>query len=484
MKFLYYLACIGNPDLDDKMRILINNLRYIYDDIKCPFDICVNCYETDETVYNHIFDKLRSLGFIENCYMHVKRGVLTEVFLTNEYNKLVDNYDYIMFIMDDVKIMDMNLLEMIRIKKLLNISVISPQIIGATYLYMYNNTGITINNFLEIYLVLLSPADFKQFIGLYTIENRWMWGIDLLFGYYNIKAGIVYKFSAMHMLPSKSNKNEGQQGLDIYFSSYTPFKNQSDILQKYSVFLLHYDDNINLKYYLLHCQEHTERIKHINTVVARLNQPVEVFNGIYTGNMDLTRQLELLHKYDTNLQISDIQLGSMSRFEFYMQGQVGCYLSHHMIIKQIMDNKLANHYIGDYSIIFEDDIQFQYNFDLDGAIKNIITDLKEMNKEFDIVYLGSLNNNYGEHVTKNIYYLDPTRPCFGAHALLINNANIEKIYQSNCNIKFAMDNQYYVNILENVLNGFVIYPSICFQSAELKSNIETDTKIVYGTIQI
>ncbi len=242
MRLLYYIASIGNPNLDIKTEILISNLKYIYDDIQCKFDVCINCYETDEATYTNLLSILNGLVFIDNCYCYVKTGVLTELFLTNPHNAVVDNYDYIMFIMDDVKIFDMKLREMIRIKELLNISVISPKIINSTYSYMHIHNDVTINNFLEIYLLMLTPCDFNRFIGLYTIENRWMWGVDLLFGHFNIKAGVVNKFSAIHMLPSKSNHKDARTRLDEYINTHSPFKDPWEIFQMYQAIAYQCDD--------------------------------------------------------------------------------------------------------------------------------------------------------------------------------------------------------------------------------------------------
>jgi hypothetical protein len=242
MRFLYYIACIGNPDWDIKTEILVSNLKYIYADIQCKFDVCINLYETDDSAYDNLHSILNDLDFIQHCYIYVKKGVLTELFLTNPNNKFIDNYDYIMFIMDDVKIFDMKLHEMIRIKELLGISVVSPKIINSTYTYMHIHNDVTINNFLEIYLILLTPSDFNRFIGLYTIENRWMWGIDLLFGHYNIKAGIVNKFLAIHSLPSKSNHIDAENGLITYMGEHTPFKNMQDIFQMYMAVAYQCDD--------------------------------------------------------------------------------------------------------------------------------------------------------------------------------------------------------------------------------------------------
>jgi hypothetical protein len=242
MRLLYYIACIGNPDLDIKTEILISNLKYIYADIQCKFDVFINCYETDEGTYNNLQGIVNGLGFIGNCYVYVKKGILTELFLTNPHNKLVDNYDYIMFIMDDVKIFDMKLHEMITIKERMNITVFSPKIINSTYAYMYIHNDVTINNFLEIYLLLLTPSDFNRFIGLYTIDNKWMWGIDLLFGYFNIKAGVANKFTAIHMLPSKSNKRDAEAQLMTYINAHTPFKALYEIIQMYKAIAYQCDD--------------------------------------------------------------------------------------------------------------------------------------------------------------------------------------------------------------------------------------------------
>jgi hypothetical protein len=240
MKFLYYLASIGNPDLQIKMNILFDNLNYIYKYHKYKFDIIINCYETDVNIYTKIRDKVLRLSFINNCYLYVKRGVLTELFLTNEYNHLVYNYDYIMFILDDVKIIDIDLNEMIRIKNTLNIGVLSPRIVNSTHAFMNIYNGITINNCLEVFLLLLSPYDFDHFLSIYTVENKWMWGCDFLFGYYNIRAGVINKYSAHHILSSKSDKSIANNLMLSYLVKKTSFKNLNDILQKYNPVIQEY----------------------------------------------------------------------------------------------------------------------------------------------------------------------------------------------------------------------------------------------------
>ena len=252
--------------------------------------------------------------------------------------------------------------------------------------------------------------------------------------------------------------------------------------------------NSYIKYYLIHCHQHTDRIEHINSIIKRFTRPIEIFDGIYTANADMNKQLDILQSYDNNLRFNvnagkqypiydrEFMFNSNNHFQFYLPGQIGCYLSHHMIIKQVMDDKLNHKNISEYTVIFEDDIQFSSNLDLHLAITNIIHDMKSINTDFDIIYLGSLNDNHETNVTNNVYRIDNTKGCFGTHAMLINNANLEKIYQSNCNIIHAIDNQYFFNTVNNHLNGFVIHPSICYQTSDLSSNIDSNNNFAKSLI--
>lgn len=207
-----------------------------------------------------------------------------------------------------------------------------------------------------------------------------------------------------------------------------------------------------LNYYIIHCIEHTNRSEYINKIEYKLNRPIILFNGIYTKNISLNNQITYINNFDKNIK---------SSFKFNKTYQIGCYLSHFKIIEKIMNSNLNNN----YSIIFEDDVYFgKY---LDFKIYKIIQDLNNLNKDFDLIFLGSCNYNKGEHLINNIYYLDSNKYCWGSHALLIKNKNIKKIYTLNCNITHEIDNHYTLLIKNNKLNGFVINPPLCFQNSKL-----------------
>ena len=213
-------------------------------------------------------------------------------------------------------------------------------------------------------------------------------------------------------------------------------------------------------YYLIHCKEHNEREEHIENVKSLLNKPITLIDGINTkdNSLDMENQKEYIYNFDNNLIFN-------GNWHFNKPGQIGCYLSHFKTIKKIM-----NESVSDYSVIFEDDVKFKP--DLDKRIKKIIEDINSLHVDFDIIFLGCCNMNKGEKLINNIYHIDKKNYTFGAHALLINNKNIEKIYNVNCKIKHEVDNHYFFSFKKNHLNGFVINPYICSQNRSLKSNIE------------
>lgn len=230
MKLLYYIPSFGEPNLKVKVSILQHNIKYIYNQNKEPIDICINLYTSSpETIRN-----LECNKYINKLFVYEKKGVLTELFLTNPNNSIVKDYDYIFFIFDDIKIRNINIMKMIEIKKKYNFELLSPKILKATHRFMslYDN-GISINNFLEIYFLLSEPKDFYKFISLHTIENKWMWGVDFLFGYNNIKVGIYFDSVVEHMISSNSNKKEAFTLCNNFIKKKTEFNDINDLKKKY-----------------------------------------------------------------------------------------------------------------------------------------------------------------------------------------------------------------------------------------------------------
>jgi len=220
MKLLYYLPAFGEGNIEIKRDILLHNLQILYDTIKEPFDLIINMYSPSELTKLY----LHGLHYIDNLYIYEKKGVLTELFLTNPDNKRIPSYDFILFVLDDVKFVNFDLAKMIEIKECYNIEFLSPKILKSTHTFMNAYTGLTINNFLEVYLLLLTPTDFTLFCSQYSVENKWMWGPDYMFGYNKIRVGVLHDCVADHVLPSKSEGDKADILMSQYFKEHTPFK--------------------------------------------------------------------------------------------------------------------------------------------------------------------------------------------------------------------------------------------------------------------
>jgi GR25 family glycosyltransferase involved in LPS biosynthesis len=216
-------------------------------------------------------------------------------------------------------------------------------------------------------------------------------------------------------------------------------------------------DIIKINYYMIHCIEHKDRLENINRAKLKLQKPIIMFDGINTKNVLLTNQHNFINNFNKDIK---------PNFFFKKNGQIGCYLSHFKIIENIMQNNLNT----GYSVIFEDDVFFG-NF-LNTNINIIVSNLDDINLDFDIIFLGNCNNKKGVHLINNIYYLDDKINYWGTHALLINNKNIKKIYDLNCNILNEIDTHYVSLIKNKKLNGFIIHPSLCYQNSELISTIK------------
>ena len=83
-------------------------------------------------------------------------------------------------------------------------------------MYALPDNLLTFNNAVEIYSILLTYNDFMRFISLHTIENKWMWGADFLFGHYNIRAGVCFNYNVVYALPSDSDKSNARELMAKY----------------------------------------------------------------------------------------------------------------------------------------------------------------------------------------------------------------------------------------------------------------------------
>jgi hypothetical protein len=140
--------------------------------------------------------------------------------------------------MDDVEINIMDINNMINIKNKYKIEIISPRVHGTGYEYMRSATdGLGLTNFLELFFFIMTPIDFAKFSSVNTYENKYMWGVDLIYGHININTAVYYKSLVIHKFQNSNNQSEKASICmkeyltklykltpDFIFMLYTPIK--------------------------------------------------------------------------------------------------------------------------------------------------------------------------------------------------------------------------------------------------------------------
>jgi len=245
-------------------------------------------------------------------------------------------------------------------------------------------------------------------------------------------------------------------------------------------------ETLYIDYYVIHMSSNLERKKNIEIMSNKINKNIKIFEAIegkkllldpnkkknsynyFNNKLIINRILnELIHILFVN-NINNINLNEIKKyddniifnFNYKYINEVGCYLSHLMLIKSLLNTQYK------YTIIFEDDFKILNN-DFNYKINDILNKLTD---DFDILYIGNLNNNHGKKYKDEIYSINLCNRIFGTFGYIINNKNIYKIYKYLLIIDDPIDIKYEYLINNNLIKAYVIYPI-------LVGNIDTSSTI-------
>ena len=244
-------------------------------------------------------------------------------------------------------------------------------------------------------------------------------------------------------------------------------------LKKYTL-LLHEKYNNNLDYYLnisslltyqtlnnciieiIHIEHRKDKLNYlINELYKKEINNFNLFNGIIPNKNEIFDCSYI----DTRLLLSTDN-------EKYIIGSVGCKMSHISLLekykKLYIDNKLLYH--QEYLLICEDDILFDYNFQvyLEIGLKALIN---EFNNDFDLLYLG-VNLQKKEDAYKVHSFLLRILKGFTTTAYIVKINNIDKILNILYQSKEEIDKVY----SDSNLIKYCIFPMIVHQN-NMKSDI-------------
>jgi glycosyl transferase family 25 len=217
--------------------------------------------------------------------------------------------------------------------------------------------------------------------------------------------------------------------------------------------------NTNIDMYVISLRQ-TERLENIKKQQNKINKEIIISDAV---KGDLLNVDELIK----NNVLSD----TFSKGTSYRKREIGCYLSHFNIYEKIKSNNNNN----GYTIIFEDDFVIVVDNFLE-KINNSINNINLNNIDFDILFLGNLNNNHGKLINDTLYFVDNETGFIGCHGYLINNKNIDKIIEYTKFIDRPIDTRFDDLSKENKLIVLMLYPTIVNQGGSCYSSI-TDMNI-------
>jgi GR25 family glycosyltransferase involved in LPS biosynthesis len=173
---------------------------------------------------------------------------------------------------------------------------------------------------------------------------------------------------------------------------------------------------------------------------------IEIFEAVDGQLLDknnINNELTLKAKYTLNSPSSYNDIRSY--------GEIGCYLSHTKIWKEIVNNNYSN------CIIFEDDVIPKIDYE------TIVKYLENIPNDYDIAYLGWWSRKDMENINKNSYwfysnYNDLNKEnVLGLYSYIISNSGAKKLLSKAFPIDVQLDT--YVSLYNNINKDFKRYLS-------------------------
>jgi GR25 family glycosyltransferase involved in LPS biosynthesis len=221
----------------------------------------------------------------------------------------------------------------------------------------------------------------------------------------------------------------------------------------------HFDnEHQNINTHIIHLERSTDRLENIEKQKPKIGFPVTIFNAVDAKNIN--RQ-ELIDRGELSPEFSNTA----------KDGEIGCYLSHRNLIKEIAETNGGS----GYSIIFEDDLDITVD-NFQEIINKLVNEIANDNIDFDIIYIGDCfitDRTDNDKISKHLYIFNESN--ITTVAYIINNKTSKQLYGLlNNKIVSPIDNYLTHLNYEKKIKSYVLQPKI------VKQNRENYTSIIQG----
>jgi hypothetical protein len=236
-----FISGFGSPHLEEKLRILRNNMSNIekYNWSHVHYTIC--CYDNSDLT---TIENSRSITVIRDPLIV---GQFLKKYLVP--NTDATRFTYLLCILDDIELKDdVDWEYMIHYTQMFDIDLLSPSMTSCSkyqFKYMlqdntYPGPAIKITSALEYFCYFTRPKSYEKYYEhLNGEKNPWMWGLDmLLYKHIDLKLGIVNHMTMKHWYKNENystrtdvNPCDGYNYiLDKYKETTDALANQPSIL--------------------------------------------------------------------------------------------------------------------------------------------------------------------------------------------------------------------------------------------------------------
>lgn len=217
----------GQPHVDIKKQILEYNIHRIFATSwkKVLWTVCVY----DETDISDISCKY-DINVIR------EKGIVGEYIKKHATPYVVQDYDYVLLLLDDILLMpNVNFDKIIKIKKELRLDIVSPTLTldsHVVYHYMLTNPmeqyDVKITSFCELFCFLMDPMSYEiYFKNIDAVTNPWLWGLDLILAHkLHLQVGMLNNMNMKHFFSKTCYDKHPDKD---------PFANMYAYLQTYDI---------------------------------------------------------------------------------------------------------------------------------------------------------------------------------------------------------------------------------------------------------
>jgi len=207
---MYRIAVIiiafGEPYIDFKLDILRNNiekLRALYS----KMDIELNLYSDD-------FDIEQEIRYIDpKIKINKSKGHLLQLLFKFNDPKKYQKYDYVILIMDDLEILNVDFNKLIKQQKKYNLDLISPRVLNSHMTMVKHLGGLRTSIQVEFFFYFMTPKGYKKYFDFMDKNHITMWGYDWTVNTgAGLRCAINYNMVCMHHIRSSVGKFINETG--------------------------------------------------------------------------------------------------------------------------------------------------------------------------------------------------------------------------------------------------------------------------------